>query len=183
MKVHKHNSSFAFVCVENCLVSTKKWQINGYISTINLHKLHISLYYNRSLHSILNSLLYFDISHACQTNYFDISHTCPTNYFDISHTCQTNYFDISHACAIRLIIILIYQIHVQLIFLIYHMHVQLKLMFRSILLFTTPVFLPKTKFNFKWVRSIFIRINNEHINIIRITISIRINNGHILSIQ
>ena len=111
MKVHKQNSSFAFVCVENCLVSTKKWQINGYISTINLHKslCHISLYYNRSLHSTLNSLLYFDISHACQTNYFDISHTCPTNYFDISH-----------ACAIRLIMILICHIHVQLIILISH---------------------------------------------------------------
>ena len=52
------------------------------------------------------------------------------------------------------------------------MYVQLKLMLRSILLFTTSVLLPKTKFNLKWVWSIFIRINNEHINIIRIKIII-----------
>ena len=47
----------------------------------------------------------------------------------------------------------------------------------------SSVFAPKTKFNFNRVRSIFIRINNKHISIIRITISIRINHGHILSIQ
>ena len=57
------------------------------------------------------------------------------------------------------------------------MYVQLKLMLRSILLFTTSVLLPKTKFNLKWVWSIFIRINNEHINIIRIKIIIIIING------
>ena len=57
------------------------------------------------------------------------------------------YFDISHACTIRLII-LIYHIHVQLNILIYHMHAQLKLMLKSIFLFTTSVFVPKTKFNF-----------------------------------